>query len=87
MAYRGSADRDGRVAVVRLTDDGQAVVKRFEENLEARLSGLVADWPAKEREAAAAALVGLVHSIHGDMASEDMASEKLTANGEALAPR
>lgn len=80
LAYRGSADRDARVAVVRLTDDGQRLVKRFEENLEARLSGLVADWPAKERDTAAAALLALIQAIHGDMAAEDMASEDSTAD-------
>lgn len=74
LAYRGSADRDGRVAVVRLTDDGQALVERFEKNLEARLSRLVADWPANERAGAVDALLGLVHAIHGDMAAEDTAS-------------
>lgn len=79
LAYRGTADRDGRVAVVRLTDAGQAVVTRFEQNLEARLSGLVAGWPAKQREAAAAALLALIHALHGDMAAEDMASEDLAA--------
>jgi DNA-binding MarR family transcriptional regulator len=77
LAYRGSADRDGRVAVVKLTDEGQAVVKRFEENLEARLSGLVADWPPKQRDAAADALLRLVHAIHGDMDAEDSALEDL----------
>jgi DNA-binding MarR family transcriptional regulator len=80
LAYRGSADRDGRVAVVRLTDEGHAVVKRFEEKLEARLNDLVAEWPATKRNAAAHALLGLVHAIHGDMAAEDIASEDLGAN-------
>ena len=83
LAYRGSADRDGRVAVIRLTDEGQAVVRRFEANLEVRLRGLVADWPAKQRDAAADALLALVHAIHGDMAAEDTASDDLAANQAA----
>ena len=87
LAYRGSADRDGRVAVVRLTDDGQALVKRFEANLEARLSGLVADWPAQQQADAAQVLLGLVHAIHGDMAAEDAASEDLAVNELAVGAR
>jgi DNA-binding MarR family transcriptional regulator len=75
LAYRGSADGDGRVAVVRLTDEGQTVVKRFEENLEARLNDLVFGWPAAKRKAAADALLSLIHAIHRDMAAEDAASE------------
>jgi DNA-binding MarR family transcriptional regulator len=87
LAYRASADRDGRVAVVRLTDEGQAVVKRFEENLEARLNELVAEWPATKRAAAADALGGLVHAIHGDMAAEDAASEYLARDNVAVGAR
>jgi DNA-binding MarR family transcriptional regulator len=83
LAYRGSADRDGRVAVVRLTDEGQTVVRRFEENLEARLNELVAEWPATRRNAAARALLELIHAVHGSMAAEDTASEDLAASQAA----
>jgi DNA-binding MarR family transcriptional regulator len=87
LAYRGSADRDGRVAVVRLTDEGQAVVKRFEENLEARLNDLVAEWPATKRTAAADLLLGLVHAIHADMAAEDSTSEQFATDRLAVGAR
>jgi DNA-binding MarR family transcriptional regulator len=87
LAYRGSADRDGRVAVIRLTDEGQEVVKRFEENLEARLNDLVAEWPATKRKVAADSLLSLVHAIHGDMAAEDAATEDLATDQLAAAAR
>jgi DNA-binding MarR family transcriptional regulator len=79
LAYRGAADGDGRVAVVRLTAEGQALVLRFEQSLEARLNDLVAGWPDSRRAAAAKALRGLVEAIHGDMAAEDAAAEDLAS--------
>jgi DNA-binding MarR family transcriptional regulator len=71
LVYRDSADRDARVTVARLSEDGAAVVKGFEQNLEARLTSLVAEWPARKRAAAADALRELVQAIHEDMAAED----------------
>jgi DNA-binding MarR family transcriptional regulator len=79
LAYRGSADRDGRVAVVKLSDDGRALVEGFEGKLEARLARLVADWPAEKRDAAADALLALVEAIQEDMRMEDAAAEEATA--------
>ena len=73
--------------MVKLSDDGQAVVQRFEEALEARLNRLVADWPPKKREAAADALLGLVQAIHEDMASEDTTSEDVDSRQTPVAAR
>lgn len=76
LAYRGHADRDGRVAVVKLTDEGRALVDRFESNLEARLSALVAGRPAAQTDAAADTLTSLVHAILADMSAEDEAARQ-----------
>jgi DNA-binding MarR family transcriptional regulator len=73
LAYRGHADRDGRIAVVKLTDDGRALVDQFEKNLEARLSALVADWPSTRVDQAAETLTSLVGVIFADMDAEDQA--------------
>lgn len=52
VARRGSED-DGRVKVVELSSDGEALVERFLGTLMPRLSAVVADWPAEERESVA----------------------------------
>lgn len=83
LAYRASADRDARVAVVKLTDEGQEIVQRFERNLESRLNELVADWPTEQREAAGQTLLDLVHAIHRDMAAEDAATDQARADAIA----
>lgn len=71
LAYRGHADRDGRVAVIKLTDEGRAVADRFESNLEARLRQLVADWPDAQVDHAAGTLTSLIDAILADMDAED----------------
>src|SRR6516165_10716986 len=52
LAYRASDSRDGRVSVLQLSPDGQAVVTSLEADLATRLGRLIADWPAKKRQAA-----------------------------------
>jgi DNA-binding MarR family transcriptional regulator len=74
LAYRRHADRDGRVAVVELTDDGKALVDRFEKNLEARLAALVAGWPSAQVDHAAGTLASLVGTIFADMDAEDQSA-------------
>ena len=71
LAYRASDSRDGRVSVLRLSPDGQALVTSFETDLAARLGRLMADWPAKKRQAAAGTLVNLIDAINRDLAEED----------------
>ncbi|HEY6297677.1 MAG TPA: MarR family transcriptional regulator, partial [Streptosporangiaceae bacterium] len=53
LAHRAPDSRDGRVSVLQLSPDGQALVSSFETDLAARLGRLIADWPAKKRQAAA----------------------------------
>lgn len=74
LAYRGQADRDGRVAVIKLTEDGRALVSRFERDLEGRLSALVADRSAEQADRTADTLTSLVHAIFADMDAEDEAA-------------
>ena len=72
LAYRAPDSRDGRVSVLELSPDGQAVVSGFEADLAARLGRLLADWPAKKRQAAAATLAALIDAITRDLAEEDL---------------
>jgi DNA-binding MarR family transcriptional regulator len=71
LAYRAADNRDGRVAVLQLSPDGQATVDGFEADLAARLGRLIADWPASKRQAAAEALADLIDAIRNDLAKED----------------
>jgi DNA-binding MarR family transcriptional regulator len=75
LAQRAPDLRDGRVSVLELSPEGQAVVRRFEVDLAARLGRLMADWPAKQRETAAAALAALTEAIQHDLSEEDQAAE------------
>ena len=81
LAYRGPHSRDGRVSVLQLSPDGQAVVHSFEADLAARLGGLIADWPAKKRQAAASALADLIDAIQRDLGEEDQAAEQAADDG------
>jgi DNA-binding MarR family transcriptional regulator len=74
LAYRAPDSRDGRVSVLQLSPDGQAVVTSFEAGLAARLGHLIADWPAGKRQAAADALAALIDAIQRDLAGEDQAA-------------
>ena len=71
LAHRAPDSRDGRVFVLQLSPDGQAVVNGFEADLAARLGHLIADWPAKKRQAAASSLADLIEAIQRDLAEED----------------
>lgn len=85
LAYRGHADRDGRVAVIKLTDEGRAVVDRFESNLEARLRELVADWPGAQVDQAAGTLSRLIGAIFADMDAEDQAADQRMPDTDLVA--
>jgi DNA-binding MarR family transcriptional regulator len=76
LVYRGRAERDGRVSVIKLTDEGQSLVQSIEADLEARLTGLVADWPSYKRESIADALARLIETIQEDLAAEAEAAEE-----------
>ena len=71
LAYRAPDSRDGRVSVLQLSPDGQAIVNGFEADLAARLGRLIAGWPAKKRQAAADTLTALIEAIQRDLAEED----------------
>ena len=71
LAYRAPDSRDGRVSVLELSPDGQALVSSFEADLAARLGRAIADWPAKKRDAAAGTLAALIDAINRDLAEED----------------
>jgi DNA-binding MarR family transcriptional regulator len=73
LAYRAPDSQDGRVSVLQLSLDGQAVVNSFEADLGARLGRLTADWPARKRHAAASAVTALIEAIQDDLAEEDQA--------------
>jgi DNA-binding MarR family transcriptional regulator len=81
LAYRATDGRDGRVCVLELSPDGQAIVDGFQADLAARLSHAIAGWPARKREAAADTLAALIDAIQHDLAEED------TAGPEALRAR
>ena len=71
LAHRAPDGRDGRVSMLQLSPDGQALVNGFEADLAARLGRLIADWPAKKRQAAAGTLAALIDAISRDLAEED----------------
>jgi DNA-binding MarR family transcriptional regulator len=70
LAYRENSDEDGRVAVVRLSEDGAALVDRFEASLGARLTELVGQWPLARQRTVADALSALVDALHGSLEPE-----------------
>ena len=76
LAYRAPDSRDGRVSVLQLSQDGQALVNSFEADLAARLGRLIADWPAKKRQAAAGTLAALIDALMRDLADEDRSAEQ-----------
>jgi DNA-binding MarR family transcriptional regulator len=75
LAHRAADTRDGRVSVLELSPDGQAVVHSFEADLAARLSHLIAGWPARKRQAAATTLAALIDAIQHNLAEEDTAED------------
>jgi DNA-binding MarR family transcriptional regulator len=86
LAHRAPDSRDGRVFVLQLSPDGQAVVNGFEADLAARLGHLIADWPAKKRQAAASTLAGLIDAIQRDLAEEDEAARPALISEPEPAP-
>ena len=87
LAYRAPDSRDGRVSVLQLSPDGQAVVNNFEADLAARLGRLISDWPAKKRQTAADTLTALIDAIQRDLAEEDEAAEDHADDGPVPAAR
>jgi DNA-binding MarR family transcriptional regulator len=87
LAYREPDSRDGRVSVLQLSPDGQAVVHSFEADLAALLGRLIADWPAKKRQAAASALAALIDAIQRELTDEDEATEQAADDGPVAAAR
>jgi DNA-binding MarR family transcriptional regulator len=85
LAHRAADTRDGRVAVLELSPGGQAVVNTFEKDLAARLRHLIADWPARKRQAAANALAALIEAIQRDLAEEDDAEDGADCDAVAAA--
>ena len=79
LARRAADTRDGRVSVLELSPDGQDIVHSFEADLAARLSRLIAGWPARKRQAAANILAALIDAIQHDLAEEDKANPAVTA--------
>ena len=75
LAHRAAHTRDGRVSVLELSPGGQAVVDSFEVDLASRLGRLIADWPARRRQAAATTLAALIDAIQRDLAAEDAAKD------------
>jgi DNA-binding MarR family transcriptional regulator len=73
LAYRAADRGDGRVSVLELSSDGQAITDSFQAGLAARLGRVIAGWPASERRAAASILAALADAIQGDLAEEDAA--------------
>jgi DNA-binding MarR family transcriptional regulator len=76
LAHRAADTRDGRVSVLELSPDGQKIVNSFEADLAARLGRLIADWPARQRQAAASTLAALIGAVQRDLAEEDKAAEE-----------
>jgi DNA-binding MarR family transcriptional regulator len=83
LAYRAADHRDGRVSVLELSPDGQAIADRFQADLAARLGRVIAGWPAGKRQAAAGTLAALAEAIQRDLAEEDTAEQQAGDNPAA----
>ena len=86
LAHRAPDSRDGRVFVLQLSPDGQAVVNGFEADLAARLGHLIADGPATKRQAAASTLAGLIDAIQRDLGEQDEAARPALISEPEPAP-
>ena len=64
LVARHGIETDGRVKVVRLSDEGLRLVDSFTERLESRLAAVVADWPAGDRDAAVRMLSTLTDALN-----------------------
>jgi DNA-binding MarR family transcriptional regulator len=87
LAHRAADSHDGRVSVLELSPEGQAIVNDFEADLAARLGRLIADWPDRKRQAAAGTLAALIHAIQQDLAGEDQPAADGTDDGAVTAAR
>ena len=87
LARRAADTRDGRVSVLELSPGGQAIVNSFEADLAARLGRLIAGWPTRQRQAAAATLAALIDAIQHDLATEDAAEDGADHSTAAAAGR
>jgi DNA-binding MarR family transcriptional regulator len=76
LAHRATDTRDGRISVLELSPDGQAIVNSFEAGLAARLGHLIAGWPDRKRRAAASTLAALIGAIQHDLADQDEVAEQ-----------
>jgi DNA-binding MarR family transcriptional regulator len=76
LAHRAADTHDGRVSVLELSPDGQAIVNTFEADLAARLRHLIAGWPDRKRRAAASTLTALIDAIQHDLAEEGEVTEE-----------
>lgn len=84
LAHRAADTRDGRVSVLKLSPDGQAIVNGFEADLAARLGHLIADWPDRKRQAAAGTLTALIDAIQRNLAEEGEVAEQSAGRGGRL---
>lgn len=84
LAHRAADTRDGRVSVLELSPDGQAIVNGFEADLAARLGHLIADWPDRKRQAAAGTLTALIDAIQRNLAEEGEVAEQSAGRGGRL---
>ena len=87
LARRAADTRDGRVSVLELSPGGQAIVNSFEADLAARLGRLIAGWPTRQRQAAAATLAALIDALQHDLATEDAAEDGADHGTAAAAGR
>jgi len=75
LVARHGIESDGRVKVVRLSDEGQRVVDAFTEHLESRLQAVVAELPENDRDAAAQMLSTLTEALNRGPATGDGSAE------------
>jgi DNA-binding MarR family transcriptional regulator len=71
LVARHGIERDRRVKVVRLSDEGQRVVDAFTERLESRLQAVVAELPEGDRDQAARMLSTLTDALNRGPASAE----------------
>ncbi len=65
LVHRRGTERDGRVRVIELSDDGHQLVQRFIATLAARLEERLGDWPGQRRRAAVELLDALADALEG----------------------
>ena len=63
LMRRGATETDGRVKVVRLSSDGEELVRRFIGALGSRFETLLAEWPEDRRDEARSILHALADAL------------------------